>query len=750
VDTTTDSNDAAYQQCTAAPNDCSLRGAISKANSGAATEYAINLSSATYTLTVVGDDNASGDLDVAKDIIINGVDADRTIIQAGTTGSNGIDRVFHVINSSVDLTLNDVTVRYGLSTPWGWGGGIYNNSGRLNINNSVISDNHGRNGGGIYNNGTVNIKNSTISGNSAEYYGGGIYIDDNILNIQSSTISDNYAGSAGGGIAIRVGSTLNAGNVTISDNHGVAFAGAIDSFAGIVNLSSSTISGNYGRSHNSIYLTEGVMELQNTIITSPREEECAALTGAVIIGKGNLIDDTSCGSGSSFRLGAVTYFDTTRRDNGGPTETHALLAGSNAIDAVSDCTYVSDGNNPLFRDNETVSADQRGVTRPRGGLCDVGAYESPYILWDGGGGADTDTTTAANWSGDFLPAATDIPVFDDSASSNSATVDNNLTVGGWVINTGYSGAISQGSYDLTVNGDWQQLGGTFAGGSGAIDIDGVFDLSNGSFTAPAGLMTVFGGFHHTGGTFDPNGGRVMLHNATDQTLVTSGTFHDLTLKDGLLGYWKLDDGAGTTVTDSSGYGHDGTFTHGSPSWSTDVPGSVAFHDPYALDFTRADSDRVYVPNTSDIDEMQQFTLAAWVKLTTMDAVVMRFVTLGGEKACLRYDGASGGGPGQLQFFMQDENSNFYNTRKNGALDPADGWVHVAGTYDGSTMRLYLDGVEQDTTDVSATLKTGNGVVFSSTGEGLDGLLDNVRVYDRALSVAEIGDLPNNGLLETGR
>ena len=53
-------------------------------------------------------------------------------------------------------------------------------------------------------------------------------------------------------------------------------------------------------------------------------------------------------------------------NNGGPTQTHALLSGSVAIDAVSDCTDTD--NNPL-------TTDQRGVLRPQGSACDVGAYE---------------------------------------------------------------------------------------------------------------------------------------------------------------------------------------------------------------------------------------------------------------------------------------------------------------------------------------------------------------------------------------
>ena len=72
VDTTLDSNAPAYQACTAAPDDCSLRGAISKANADAANAYIINIPAGVHTLTLTGAEienaNATGDLDIANAI----------------------------------------------------------------------------------------------------------------------------------------------------------------------------------------------------------------------------------------------------------------------------------------------------------------------------------------------------------------------------------------------------------------------------------------------------------------------------------------------------------------------------------------------------------------------------------------------------------------------------------------------------------------------------------------------------------
>ncbi len=354
-------------------------------------------------------------------------------------------------------------------------------------------------------------------------------------------------------------------------------------------------------------------------------------------------------------------------------------------------------------------------------------------IWDGGG-TTQNWSEAANWVSDIVPRDALDGVRFDSTSSENAIIDAGFSnsIGHLTIASSYSGQIAQDA-GLTVSGDWNQDGGTFTGGSSTLDIGGAFDLTGGTFTAPTGLMSVGGGFHHSGGTFDPNGGRVVLDNTGDQTLATA--FHDLYVNDGLLGYWKLDEGSGTTAADSSGYGHDGAL-HRSPVWSTDTP-ATHFGNPYALHFDRSDADYVSIAGTSDIDDLQQLTLATWVKLDTMPAgQTMRFVTLRNEKAVLRYDGASGSG--QLHFYVKIDGS-FHSIRVNDVLS-AGVWLHVAGTYDGSTVRLYLNGTEQaGAVSVSGTVATGDGVHLSWSGSdgALNGLLDDMRVYNRALSGTEI-------------
>jgi hypothetical protein len=143
VDTLVDSNELAYQVCSAQPDDCSLRGAISKSNLDPHQLYEISLPDGTYLLSIAGaaeDANASGDLDVRGNLRLMGAGAAQTVIHA-----QQIDRVFQVFRGA-SLTLQGVTITGG-KTPDGEpgdpgarsddGGGLHN-SGALYLVDSVL------------------------------------------------------------------------------------------------------------------------------------------------------------------------------------------------------------------------------------------------------------------------------------------------------------------------------------------------------------------------------------------------------------------------------------------------------------------------------------------------------------------------------------------------------------------------------------------------------------------------------------
>jgi len=149
------------------------------------------------------------------------------------------------------------------------------------------------------------------------------------------------------------------------------------------------------------------------------------------------------------------------------------------------------------------------------------------------------------------------------------------------------------------------------------------------------------------------------------------------------------------------------------------------------------NDWVWTPGTH-IDGLQQLSIEAWVKLNSLPSHrIERFVTLTGEKAVLRYDGLSGSD--QLHFYMMID-GRLRHVRADGVLHTGV-FHHVAGTYDGRVMRLYLDGVQVGSLAVSGKVGRGSDVELSSSfSETLNGLLDEVGIYDRALSAAEIGEI----------
>jgi hypothetical protein len=155
-----------------------------------------------------------------------------------------------------------------------------------------------------------------------------------------------------------------------------------------------------------------------------------------------------------------------------------------------------------------------------------------------------------------------------------------------------------------------------------------------------------------------------------------------------------------------------------------------------------------VDGAQGIDGLQTLTLQAWVKLdaTAPANQIQRFVTLLGEKAVIRQDGENS--PRQLHFYMNFGTLDILNLRHvrvNNILQ-TECFHHVVGTYDGSVLRAYLDGVERGTRVFDGTVADGVGIEFSfgATPEALHGAVDDVMVFDRALEPSEIQHIYNAG------
>jgi CSLREA domain-containing protein/uncharacterized repeat protein (TIGR01451 family) len=301
------------------------------------------------------------------------------------------------INSS---TLDDNSADYG--------GGIYNSgNGTVNVSNSTITHfNSATYGGAIYNDNKINLTNTTLDGNDANF-GGGIYNDSGTVVITGCTLSNNssyHSGGitfgAGGGIYNVNAAVVNVINSTLYDNgndNGSATGGGIYN-AGTLTVTNSTLTLNYiGGAGGGIFNdSTGTATIKSTIIAD--NDIVTGSTGSIVggpdlygsfISQGyNLIsatdgntgfnqptDLTGSGTGS---LDAGFEFDSISgpllKDNGGPTDTVALVCGSTAIDQGTSSGLTG-----------TLTTDQRGSGFPRvfddpeltnaADGADIGAFE---------------------------------------------------------------------------------------------------------------------------------------------------------------------------------------------------------------------------------------------------------------------------------------------------------------------------------------------------------------------------------------
>ena len=463
-------------------------------------------------------------------------------------------------------TVNNSTFTDNIA-PNGSGGGIAG-VGTLTVNDSNFTNNTAAvEGGGICDTAIVTVTDSTFTNNTAAVCGGGIFgAGFFAVTVTDSTFVDNsspygggiyYAGSAagntigillasdstftgnsatwGGGIS-NYGGTLTVNNSTFADNSAV-YGGDIDNDnGGTTTVTNCTIDGNAGQDGGICNATTSTLTLDNTIV--------AGNSGPDIVGsvqptsKNNLIGDGT-GITNLTELDPSNLVGTTAdplnpmlgplANNGGPTQTMALLPGSPAIDAGSVALAVDASGNSL-------TTDQRGAGFPRimGGTVDIGAYEffiSQTISFGPLGGqtygvapitlnatASSDLpvsytviTGPATISGNVLTVtgAGNVEVEADQAGNTTydvaTPVDESFTVASALLTitpkTGqsmvYGGAVPVLIYTYTglVNGD---TNATFSGG---LATTATSSSSVGGYPITVGTLAATG--NYTIGTFNP-------------------------------------------------------------------------------------------------------------------------------------------------------------------------------------------------------------------------------------------------------
>ena len=186
----------------------------------------------------------------------------------------------------------------------------------------------------------------------------------------------------------------------------------------------------------------------------------------------------------------------------------------------------------------------------------------------------------------------------------------------------------------------------------------------------------------------------------------------------LVGWWKFDDGSGITAIDSSGNGFDISLHN--TTWEDGVFGG-------ALHFHGVGYGHVENFNYSE----NAITICAWVRHDAFRiGKIERYVTVAPEVAVIRKEG-----DGRLHFYIKTD-GNLRHLWVNDVLTVGQ-WHYVAGTWDGSTQHLYIDGEEIASEARGGVLGNTSNVVMSSGGEPFNGMLDEVRIYNRALTEPEI-------------
>jgi hypothetical protein len=359
------------------------------------------------------------------------------------------------------------------------------------------------------------------------------------------------------------------------------------------------------------------------------------------------------------------------------------------------------------------------------------------------GGTFTATSTTTTVTGSFTRAG-------GTLAANGGTVA--LTGTGTITSaTGSFANLSvSGTYSLadalTTSGTLTLSAGSLTAGANAISVGGTFSQSGGAFTAPSGTMTVTGAFTRTGGTFTANGGTLTLNS----TGTVSHTFGGATLNrvtigqdGGLVGYWRLDESSGAAIVDSSGYGNGGNLVGGFSR--TTPPSAITFSDANAVTFDGTAYSTLGITGIPKNDEAQ--TISVWVNLTS-NSGVQNFVAL-----------INGGSGSAVQLGIRNDSCSCLvawsyggGTLASAPLPSTGVWHHVAYTFDGTTHRVYVDGVAGTSTTNAPQTATPTQTYLGSydgVNEFLYGALDDVRVYNRTLTAAQITTLAGGSNLSPG-
>jgi hypothetical protein len=363
------------------PRICALRDAITAANTQTATNgCAAGNGHDTIKFSVTGTITLADTLPEVTDsnLTINGPASPGVTVER-VGGPGHAEFQLMEVASGAALDLNNMTMTGGFAVFIPAGGGAILNNGTLTVTNSTISANAANVGAGIVNNGRLTVFGSTFLGNNALGFGGGIANEGTAI-VKDSTFSGNSSAGIGNGSSLTViNSTFTDNSFSLFIPGGMNPGGGIFDTGGTVTVTNSTFSNNNGPGNVTV-IAGGTASLKGTILINvPSIEfpatapDCTQADAPPISDLGyNIANDDSCGFTSTGSLNNTDPMldPAGLANNGGPTQTIALLSGSPAIDTIPLDFCTGQDGNPL-------TTDQRGFPRPDAAenVCDIGAYE---------------------------------------------------------------------------------------------------------------------------------------------------------------------------------------------------------------------------------------------------------------------------------------------------------------------------------------------------------------------------------------
>jgi hypothetical protein len=395
----------------------------------------------TYSLT-------NGELEITRSLSISGADARSTHVEVPAGAALG--RVFAVVAPSEGgapaVLISGLEISGGTAGESNgfFGGDVYN-AGNLTLDEDWITEGTASSGGGVSNNtGTLLVERSLVSGNHAsggdsgaiQNHGSRVCLrvacfpgQKAVLTVEDSTIADNEA-------------TEGAGIFSWSDAADGNEVSVIDSTI-VDNTTKGVIGGPVAEPGAGLLVSDGTADVSGSIIAlndeageTSVESNCAATGSGKIASLGyNLVDTSDCGFASTGDLQEVSpdfvSSSSEPQDNGGATNTFALEPTSVGVDAIPTSVGVCRGT------------DQRGVTRPQGAGCDIGAVEIVPFAIDGTEGSKFSGTVAAqppcgvydeptptiNWGDGLMTpgTVTDIGISGSHAYTTAGTYNGSVT-----------------------------------------------------------------------------------------------------------------------------------------------------------------------------------------------------------------------------------------------------------------------------------------------------------------------------------